>query len=153
MLTSLLANIKNYLIVLFATATLAFGYMSYNMYGSIQTLERDISVLEKSLKEEKEAREKIEESHKSSLERLEALDKEEERLDNGLQRDLMALCKPTNPTPQVKKNEHVKTLPSVPRDGRLDPDLTRLLDRAYCEGNRDSLYCSAKGNDPTANSR
>lgn len=149
----MLSNLKNYALVVLLVLTCMFGWLSYSVSETNGVLKERIETLELDLQLAEEGMQRLKESYEETDEAIATVTQANDTLQTAQNNALAALCKRPNPTPQGDKNEPLKTLPSVPRDGRLDPELSRLLHDTYCQGNRNDLRCSAEVDDPAKSSK
>ena len=145
MLTTIVTKWRQIIFCSVFVLCILFGLTSHKLYQKVAILESDKAQLVLAVEKAAEGLEKAKKSHTATLETLSTVHTHLDSLNTGLQRDLSELCAPSRATPQGDNNDTVKTHPSVSRTGRLDADLSRLLDRAYCEGSRDDPYCRSQG--------
>ncbi|QNO00097.1 hypothetical protein QGX20_gp133 [Pseudomonas phage phiPsa300] len=140
----MLTTIKTYLAVGVIVLTLMLAGYSYKLHGDVQRLEREVAMYAAAA----EANKKEAEDAKSSC--LVTVD-----LLNQHYRDEIALSKAQqeagdaiNSLPTLTIKENANAAPTKPKgfsdDDRLSPDLMQLLDRAYCDGDKDSCSPPAK---------
>lgn len=140
----MLTTIKTYLTVGVITLTLMLAGYSYKLHGDVQRLEREVATYMAAIEANEKA---LEQSKASCLISIETLS-EHYRKENELSTSQQAAGDAINALPTLTIKENAHAAPTKPQgfsdDNRLSPDLMRLLDKAYCDGDKDSCSTSAK---------
>lgn len=144
----MLDNIKLYIIAILLAATLGLGYTSYVLTGKLAVSEDSISMWKDTANKNAAAVKTVTDRCAISIGAVQDAMKEINSLSESRTSDLEALASlPQVTLPEIKVNG-TKTSTTPPTgfvDGdRISPDLMRLLDSAYCSGNKDDPYCTAR---------
>lgn len=136
-----------YITMFFFVLSIGLGYSTYHLTGKLAVSEvANTQLLGKVEKAVKAAR-LTSESCELSLNRVEVNNKQLDAYNQALQADLAALSSyPLTITPEIKINGPT-TPTALPKNAdtlRLSPDLMRVLDNAYCSGNKDDSYCTSR---------
>lgn len=130
--------------ILIALLVLVGGY-AYNLHGRIETLEQSVAVATQAAADNLKAKEQSDLSCKATTELLEQYrDKQE-----GIGSSQQAAGDAINSLPTLTIKETANASPTKPQafsdNDRLSPDTMRLLDKAYCDGDKDSCASTAQG--------
>lgn len=140
----MLAQFKAYLVIILATLLLTVcGYAYYTHKENIR-LSSDVATYKKAAEDNLKAKETGDKSCTLSLEALSEHYRQQAELEASQMGAGGAIL--TLPTLTIK--EKANAAPAKPQsysdDDRLSPDTMRLLDQAYCYGNKDSCTDTAK---------
>ena len=140
----MLTTLKTYLMIGFVILTLSIMGYSYKLHGDVQRLEREVAVYMAAV----EASEELTEQAKSScLISIESL-AEHYRKESALNTSQEAVGDAINALPTLTIKEKAHAAPKKPQgfadDDRLSPDLMQLLDKAYCDGDKNGCATPAK---------
>lgn len=140
----MLAQIKAYLVIILATLLLTVcGYAYYTHKENIQ-LSANVATYKKAAEENLKAKENGDKSCTLSLEALSEHYKQQAELEASQ----VATGGEILTLPTLTITEKANAAPAKPQsysdDARLSPDTMRLLDQAYCYGNKDSCTDTAK---------
>lgn len=140
--------ISRYLIAILLALSIGFGVSTYKLVGKVAVAEREVVRLAGEVTKAEENAKKAVDSCKITTEVIDSVNSKNDTLYDERADILEQLERLTNPTPQVTRNEGVQKPTEAPMQyadsARLSPDLMRLLDAAYCSGNKDSGACTAK---------
>ena len=142
------SSFTSYIMAFLFITSLGLGYATYSLTGKLAVARQDVShwteLADKAAKETLKVSQSCELTTKAVADALREID----ALSDARTSDLEALAVlPQITLPETKVNG-TKTPTATPTryaDGdRLSPDLMRLLDNAYCSGNKDDSYCTTR---------
>ena len=137
-----LGSIKNYLIAILFSICSLLGYATYSLVGKLTEARAESSQLRDKVNESSNLITIVTESCDASIASLMESHKIIEDFNKAMYKDLEKLNKlPTQLTIPGTINETTKNSDS----SRLSPELMRVLDNAYCSGDKDDPYCTSKG--------
>lgn len=140
----MLQSIKTYLLIAVATLMLAVGGYGYYAHGRIETLTQEVSTYKDAAATNLKAKEDADKSCVVTVDSLNSYYKNQEALSTSQEATGAAIL--TLPTLTIKEKSNAA--PTKPQgfadDDRLSPDLVRLLDKAYCDGDKDHCIAPAK---------
>lgn len=140
----MLTTIKTYIMIGWIVLTLSLIGYSYKLHGDVQRLEQEVAVYMEAVKNNERA---LEQSKSSCLISIESL-AEHYRTENALQTSQQATGDAINAIPTLTLKESAHEAPTTSQrladDDRLSPDLMRLLDNAYCDGDKDGCASPSK---------
>ena len=144
----MLTSVKTYLIIGWMVLMLSVLGYSYKLHGDVQRLEREVAVYVESVKSHEKA---LEQSKNSCLISIETLS-EHYRKEKALQTSQQATGDAINALPTLTLKENSNAAPTKPQalgtkysdDDRLSPSTMQLLDRAYCDGDKDGCASPTK---------
>jgi hypothetical protein len=140
----MLTTIKSYLITGWIVLMLSLLGYSYKLHGDVQRLELEVYTFQQAAEANAKA---LEQAKSSCIVSVEALT-EHYRKESVLNASQQATGDAINALPTLTLKEKANVAPTKPQsfsdDDRLSPDLMRLLDNAYCDGNKDSCASSAE---------
>jgi gamma-glutamylcysteine synthetase len=125
-----------------------FGWYSYHLTGQLASVQAEnVMLLDKN--KEAVAKELLaKESCKVTTEVTAGVQKENDKLSESRTAILEALVNVAYPMTQENVYEAPQTTTEAPKkyvdNDRLSPELMRLLDGAYCSGNKDDSACTSK---------
>lgn len=138
----------NYLLAILLTMTLGFGYSTYHLVGKVAVYESEQLRLNTVIADAEDNARKAVDSCKITSEVVFGVNSENRVLSDERTGVLETLAKVTNPTIQVIKYEVVQKPTEAPTkyadSSRLSPELMRVLDAAYCSGDKDNSACTSK---------
>ncbi len=141
-------SIKNYLIAVLLIATLSLSWSTYHLIGKVAVAEGSITQLQGVANANAEAVRVAGESCAASLSLIQGTQKAIDSLNESRTGDLDALNSiPHITLPEIEVNGTTKPTEApkrYPDDVRISPDTMRLLDNAYCSGNKDDPYCTSR---------
>lgn len=141
-------SIKNYLIAVLLIATLSLSWSTYHLIGKVAVAEGSITQLQGVANANAEAVRIAGESCAASLSLVKGTQKAIDALNDSRTSDLDDLNSVTHITlPEIEVNGTTKPTEAPKKlsdDLRLSPDTMRLLDNAYCSGNKDDPYCTSR---------
>lgn len=139
---------KNYIIAFLLIATLALGYSTYSLIGQVATTQSEVTAMTDKANKNAEAARVASESCGLSMKAVQDNQKAIDALNESRTSDLGALAAVTQITlPETQVNGSTTTTAAPKKyadDARLSPDTMRLLDNAYCSGNKDDTYCTSR---------
>jgi hypothetical protein len=143
----MLDNIKLYIIALLLIATIGFGYTTYHLTGKLAVSEASVSTWQEAANKNAESVRVASESCAISLKTVHDAQKAIDALSESRTSDLEALDAISHITiPEIRIDGTQK--PTAPRENadndRLSADTMRLLDNAYCSGNKDDPHCTTR---------
>jgi len=129
--------------ILIALLVLVSGY-AYNLNGEIDNLRQSVTTATQAAADNLKAKEQSDLSCKATTELLaQYRDKQE-----GIGSSQQAAGDAINSLPTLTIKEAANAVPTKPQgfadDARLSPDTMRLLDSAYCDGDKDRCPSSTK---------
>lgn len=137
-------TIKNYLVVGLIVLMMSIIGYSYKLHGDVQRLELEVAVYMEAVKAHEKA---LEQSKSSCLISIETLS-EHYRKENALSTSQQATGDAIDALPTLTLKESANEAPTKPQgfadDDRLSPSTMQLLDRAYCDGNKDGCASPTK---------
>lgn len=140
----MLTSVKTYLIIGWMVLMLSVLGYSYKLHGDVQRLEREVAVYVESVKSHEKA---LEQSKNSCLISIETLS-EHYRKEKALQTSQQATGDAIDALPTLTLKESANEAPTKPQgfadDDRLSPSTMQLLDRAYCDGDKDGCASPTK---------
>jgi hypothetical protein len=140
----MLTSIKTYLMIGWLVLTLSILGYSYKLHGDVQILEQEVATYMAAAQANEKA---LQQSKDSCLISVEALS-EHYRTENALSTSQQATGDAINALPTLTLKENAHAAPTKPEsfsdDDRLSPDLMRLLDNAYCDGDKDGCASPTK---------
>lgn len=140
----MLNAISKYIIVTLLTICLGTGGYAYMQHQKNIELALDVMTYKAAAEVSLKAKEDADASCLITVESLNAHYKAQEELEN-LQKDVGdAILTLPNLTLKEKVNEAAKAPQTPADDDRLSPDLMRLLDAAYCYGDKDGCAAPAE---------
>jgi len=141
-------SMTKYLLAILLTLSVVFGASTYKLTGQLAVVEKENVRLVGQVSKAEENAKKAVDSCKITTEVIGDVSSKNQSLSDERTELLEQLERLTNPTPQVKINEAIQKPTEAPAtyadSGRLSPDLMRLLDAAYCSGDRDKTTCTSK---------
>lgn len=140
----MLASIKTYLIITLLTMMLALGGYGYYAHGQIERLTQDVSIYRDAAATNLKAKEDADRSCVVTVDTLNAYYKNQEAIQTSQQAAGDAILHLPTLTIKDKANEAPAKSQSYSDDDRLSPDTMRLLDQAYCYGDKDHCATPAK---------
>ena len=140
----MLTTLKSYLVIGWVVLTLSIIGYSYKLHGDVQRLEQAVAVYMEAAKLNEKA---YEQSKASCLVSIDSL-ADHYRKENELQTSQKATGDAINTLPTLTLKESPNAAPTKPQsfsdDDRLSPDTMRLLDNAYCDGDKDGCASTPK---------
>lgn len=140
----MLATIKTYLSIGVIMLTLMLAGYAYKLHGDVQRLERDVATYMSAAEVSKKDADNAKTSCLITVDLLNQHYRDEIALSKAQQEAGDAI----NSLPTLTIKEGSNAAPTKPQgfsdDDRLSPDLMRLLDKAYCDGDKDSCATPAK---------
>lgn len=140
-------SIMHYVLAILLASTLGLGYASYSLTGKLAVARQDVTHWTDMATKAAAETLKASQSCEITIKAIEDNQKVQDALSESRTSDLDALDSiPHLTLPETKVNG-TKTPTAAPKtadDSRLSPDLMRLLDNAYCSGNKDDSYCTAR---------
>lgn len=137
-----------YLIAILLALSIGFGVSTYKLVGKVAVYEKENILLAAAVKTAEDNAKLSIDSCKITTEVIGDVNSKNETLSDERTELLEALERLTHPTPQVIRNEGIQKPTEAPAtyadSGRLSPNLMRLLDTAYCSGDKDSSACTSK---------
>jgi hypothetical protein len=137
----MLTTLKSYLVIGWLILTLSIIGYSYKLHGDVQRLELAVATYMEAAKLNEKA---LQQSKDSCLISMETL-AEHYRKESELQTSQKAAGDAINTLPTLTLKESPNAAPTKPQsfsdDERLSPDTMRLLDNAYCDGDKD--HCAS----------
>jgi hypothetical protein len=125
-----------------------FGWYSYHLTGQLASVTSENVLLLDANKQATAQTLLAKESCKVTTEVTAGVQTENDKLSETRTAILEALVNVANPMTQENTNDAPKTLTEAPKryvdNDHLSPELMRLLDNAYCSGNKDSSACTSK---------
>ena len=141
-------SIKMYLIALLLIATIGLGWTTYNLVGKLAVAEEQIGQWQDTANKNAEATRIAGESCAISVKSIYETQRAIDALNESRGSDLEALATiPQTTLPETQVNATTTSTAAPAKnadDARLSPDVMRLLDNAYCSGDKDSAYCAAR---------
>lgn len=141
-------SIKNYLMAFLLITTLSLGWSTYHLVGKVAVAEASITRVQNIANANAEAVRVASESCAASLSLIQGTQKAIDALNESRTSDLDALNSVPHITlPEIEVNGTTKPTEAPKKhsdDLRLSPDTMRLLDNAYCSGNKDDPYCTSR---------
>jgi hypothetical protein len=123
---------------------LALGGYGYYAHGRIEQLTQDVSTFKTAAQNNLKAKEDADRSCVVTVDTLNSYYREQEGIQTSQEATGAAIL--ALPTLTIKEKAHAA--PTKPQgfadDDRLSPDLMQLLDKAYCDGNKDGCSTPAK---------
>lgn len=137
----MLLQLKNDLIAILIALLVLVGGYAYKLNGEIETLEQSVAVATQAAADNLKAKEQSDLSCKATTELLaQYRDKQE-----GIGSSQQAAGDAINSLPTLTIKEQPYAAPTQPQgfsdNDRLSPDTMRLLDKAYCDGDKD--HCAS----------
>lgn len=137
----MLLQLKNNLIAILIALLVLVGGYAYKLNGEIETLEQSVAVATQAAADNLKAKEQSDLSCKATTELLgQYRDKQE-----GIGSSQQAAGDAINSLPTLTIKEQPNAAPTQPQgfadNDRLSPDTMRLLDKAYCDGDKD--HCAS----------
>ena len=133
-------QLKSYLTVILATLLLVVVGYAYHSHTENVRLIGEVSTFKSAAEENLKAKEQADASCEATVELLSEHYKEQAKLQASQQATGDAI----NSLPTLTIKETANEAPTKPQsyadDARLSPDTMRLLDTAYCDGDKD--HCS-----------
>lgn len=140
----MLTTVKTYLMIGWLVLTLSLLGYSYKLHGDVQRLEQEVAVYMAAVKSHERALQQSKDSCTISIETL----AEHYRKESELQTSQKAAGDAINALPTLTLKESPNAAPTKPQsfsdDERLSPDTMRLLDNAYCDGDKDGCSSTTK---------
>lgn len=140
----MLTTLKSYLVIGWVVLTLSIIGYSYKLHGDVQRLEQAVATYMEAAKANEKA---YEQSKASCLVSIDSL-ADHYRKENELQTSQKAAGDAINALPTLTLKESPNAAPTKPQsfsdDDRLSPDTMRLLDNAYCDGDKDGCSNPSK---------
>lgn len=140
----MLTSVKTYLIIGWMVLMLSVLGYSYKLHGDVQRLEREVAVYVESVKAHEKA---LEQSKNSCLISIETLS-EHYRKESALSTSQQATGDAIDALPTLTLKESANEAPTKHQgfadDDRLSPSTMQLLDRAYCDGDKDGCASPTK---------
>lgn len=140
----MLLQLKTDLIAILIALLVLVGGYAYNLHGQIEILEQSVATATHAAAENLKAKEQSDLSCKATTELLSQYrDKQE-----GIGSSQQAAGDAINYLPTLTIKEPANAAPTKPQgfadNDRLSPDTMRLLDQAYCDGDKDNCSSTAK---------
>lgn len=139
---------KNYIIAFLLIATLALGYSTYSLVGTVAVAQGEVTAMTDIANKNAEAVKVAGESCALSIKAIHDTQTAIDALNEARGSDLSALdALPQITLPETTINGPTTTTAAPKKyadDARLSPDTMRLLDNAYCSGNKDDTYCTSR---------
>lgn len=140
----MLTTLKTYLMIGFVVLTLSIMGYSYKLHGDVQRLEQEVATYIAIVEANEKAMQQSKDSCIVSIESL----AEHYRRENALVASQKATQDAIDALPTLTLKENAHAAPTKPQsfsdDDRLSPDLMRLLDNAYCDGDKDHCTSTTK---------
>ena len=138
----------NYIMAFLLITSLGLGYATYSLTGKLAVARQDVTHWTDLAAKSAAETIKASQSCEITVKAIEDNQKVQDALSESRTSDLDALnAIPHLTLPETKVNG-TKTPTGVSTkladDDRLSPDLMRLLDNAYCSGNKDDSYCTTR---------
>lgn len=140
----MLSQIKMYLIAGWFVLTISLLGYSYKLNQDVERLTAEVATYQAALEASNKATEQAKTSCLVSIETMNAYYRDQ----NALQTSQQATGDTILSLPTLTLRGNTDAAPTKPQgfsdDDRLSPDLMRLLDNAYCDGNKDGCAIPTK---------
>ena len=145
----MLTSIKTYLMGALLSLLLTVGGYGYYAHGQIEKLTLDVSTYKDAAESNLKAKENADASCLITVESLSEHYRKQAELESSQDATGDAILALPTLTIKEKANAapnatHAVKVPQPADDDRLSPDLMRLLDDAYCYGDKDGCTATAK---------
>lgn len=140
----MLTSIKTYLIIALMTLIVSLGGYGYYAHGQIEKLTLDVSTYRDAATANLKAKEDADRACVVTVDSLNAYYKQQEAIQTSQQATGDAILTLPILTIKEKANEAPAKSQSYSDDDRLSPDTMRLLDAAYCYGDKDHCATPTK---------
>lgn len=134
----------NYIAGILLMIAVACGGFAYYEYGQLQKMAVKVQTYKTAAETNKRAKEDADASCLITVESLNSYYKAQKELENSQKDAGDAILSLPTLTIKEKANAAPAKAKSFADDDRLSPDTMRLLDQAYCYGNRDACTTPAK---------